>query len=327
MESDLVDILIATYNSNEKYLREQIDSILNQTYKNIKIYISDDASPKKDILTVLEEYQRKDNRVIVFKQKENLGFNKNFEFLLNQSTAEYIMFCDHDDIWYDDKVEKSLLKLKEKKVSMVYANSRQIDEFGATLHNDYFKFKNVPLVKGKNKLAISRCVGLGCSQIITKDVKNKMIPFKESTIAHDWLAAFIANENNGIDYIYEPLFDYRLHSNNVFGGRNLNQNLNRWKKENGKTYASFKKYRQEVIDRGYLSGAKMCYDYSEKEKDKEFTTKLIEYLENIKKSNIINIHIITYFKLLGGKNLLKKIIKEIAIFHFPLISFLIYKIV
>ena len=83
-------------------------------------------------------------------------------------------------------------------------------------------------------MAISRCVGIGCSQIITKSVKDKMIPFKKNFIAHDWLAAFIANEGKGISYIEEPLFDYRLHSTNVFGGRSLSQNLNRWKQENGK---------------------------------------------------------------------------------------------
>ena len=326
MNEEIVDILLATYNSNEKYLKQQIESILNQTYKNIHIYISDDASPNKNIINILKDYKSKDNRITVFEQKENLGFNKNFEFLLKHSTAEYIMFCDHDDIWYEDKVEKSLLKIKESNASMVYVNARQIDEYGATLHNDYFKYKNMPIIIGKNKLAISRCVGLGCSQIITKEIKEKMLPFKESTIAHDWLAAFLANETNGIDHIYEPLLDYRLHSNNVFGGRNLNQNLNRWKEEQGKTYKSFKKYRQEVIDRGYLKGAQMCNEYAEKEDSKEFTQKLIQYLEKVKKTKIINIHIIAYFKFYGGKNLLKKMIKELVIFHFPILSFIIYKI-
>ena len=83
------------------------------------------------------------------------------------------MFSDHDDIWNKDKVEKSLRKLKEKDVDMVYCNCRQVDEDGIVLHDDYFKYKNVPLVDGKSKLTISRCVGIGCSQIITKSVKIK----------------------------------------------------------------------------------------------------------------------------------------------------------
>lgn len=153
-----------------------------------------------------------------------------------------------------------------------------------------------------------------------------MLPMKESFIAHDWLAAFIANECKGIDYIYDPLFDYRLHGSNVFGGRNLNQNLNRWKEKNGQDYASYRKYREEAIQIAYLGGAQMCKDYAEIEEDKKFIEKLIKYYEKIKNTKIINLNLITYFRLLGGKNLFKKMCKEIIIFHFPIIGFLIYKI-
>ena len=235
----LVDILVTTYNTNEKYLRKQIESILRQTYKNINIYISDDHSTDNNIGTILKKYAESDERIKLYIQPKNLGYNKNFEFLLKESKANYIMFSDHDDVWNKDKVEKSLKELKQANVDMVYCNCRQIDENGIVLHDDYFKYKNVPLIKGKDKLAISRCVGIGCSQIITKYVRDKMIPFKESVIAHDWLAAFIANEGKGISYIKEPLFDYRLHGTNVFGGRSLSQNISRWKNNNGNLYNVF----------------------------------------------------------------------------------------
>ncbi len=76
-------------------------------------------------------------------------------------------------------------------------------------------------------------------------------------MAHDWLIGFIANEGKGISYIKEPLFGYRLHQSNVFGGRSLKQNLYLWKKKNGKHNESYSKYRQEkVIDKAYLDGAK-----------------------------------------------------------------------
>ena len=209
---------------------------------------------------------------------------------------------------------------------MVYCNSTQIDENDKILHGNYFKYKNVPLIDGKSKLAISRCIGIGCSQLITKQVKDKMIPFTESVIAHDWLAAFIANENNGITYIEEPLFDYRLHTNNVFGGRNLNQNLSIWKKQHGNTYEAYLKYRKEkVIDKAYLDGAKMCKEYCTDKKNKEFINKLIDYYKNLEKSKYINFHVIKYFKFLSGKNLLKKMIKEIMIFHFPILGYVMYK--
>ena len=320
----LVDILLPTYNTREKYLKKQLDSLLNQTYTNIKIYISDDASTNNNLLEILNEYKDKDNRIVLFKQKQNLGYNKNFEFLMNQSTADYIMFCDHDDIWHDDKVEKSLKKIQESNCSLVYSNCRQIDENGKLIKNNYFKTKNIPLIQGKSKLAISRYAGLGCSQIITKEVKERMIPFKPEVMAHDWLAGFIANEQNGINYIYEELFDYRLHTSNVFGGRSLNQNLNNWKEQYGNTYKSFKEYRKDAINKAYLNGAKMCLEYAKKE-EKVFLTNLISYYEKVLNTKIINIHLIKYFKYLGGKNLAKKMCKEIVLFHFPLLAYIVFK--
>ena len=319
---ELVDILVTTYNTKEKYLRKQIESILRQTHKNIQIYISDDKSSDEKIAKIIEEYAQKDNRIKLYIQPQNLGYNKNFEFLLQQSTADYIMFSDHDDIWGKEKVEKSLKKIKEDKVDMVYCNCRQVDEEGIVLEDDYFKYKNVPLIYGKDKLAISRCVGIGCSQIITKAVKEKMIPFKKDVIAHDWLAAFIANEGKGISYLEEPLFDYRLHNSNVFGGRSLSQNIARWKQENGGGYKSFLKYREDVITRAYLNGIKMCKEYVNNKQNEMFIKKCEEYYATILHFKKVYINVRTYFKVLAGKNQFKTMIREIVLFHFPIIAYL-----
>ena len=319
---DLVDILVTTYNTNEKYLKKQIDSILRQTHKNIKIYISDDNSSDKKVAEILKEYEQKDNRIKLYIQPKNLGYNKNFEFLLQQSTANYIMFSDHDDVWGKEKVEKSLNKIKEENVDMVYCNCRQVDEDGIVIQDDYFKYKNVPLIKGKSKLAISRCVGIGCSQIITKSVKDKMIPFKKDVIAHDWLAAFIANEGKGMCYIEEPLFDYRLHGSNVFGGRSLDQNLNRWKQEHGNSYKSFLEYRKDAIDRAYLGGIKMCKQYVSIKQDEQFIDEAERYYDGILKSSKINWNLKGFFKILAGKNQAKKMVRECVLFHFPVLGYL-----
>ena len=321
---ETVDILLATYNTNHKYLKQQIDSILNQTHKNIHLIISDDNSTDTEVKKILEDYSKKDQRIELYLQTQNLGYIKNFEFLLNKSNADYICFSDHDDIWYPEKVEKSLKKLQDQNVDLVYCNCKQIDENGKILHENYFKYKNMPLVKGKNQvLGISRYLGIGCSQMFTKEVKEKMLPFTDKVMAHDWLASFIANENKGVDYIEEPMFEYRLHRSNVFGGRSLEQNLARWKEKNGNSYESYLKYRKEkVIDKAYLDGAKMCLDYCKNEKNKKLLKNMIIYYEKIEKSKYINLHLKTYFKYLSGKNLAKKMIKEIVIFHFPILGFI-----
>ena len=320
-----VDILLTTYNTETEYLKQQIESILNQTYQNFRLLISDDASTQKEVKAMLEEYENKDKRITLYQQEKNLGYNKNFEFLLKQANAKYIMFSDHDDVWYPQKIEKSLQKIKKEGVDLVYCNAHQINEKGETIQTNYFQYKNVPLVQGKDKLAISRCVGIGCSQIITDNIKDKMLPFKDEVIAHDWLAAFLANEGKGIAYIEEPLFGYRLHTNNVFGGRSLAQNLSQWKKENGTSYQSYLKYRKEkVIDKAYLEGAKMCLAYVTNQENEAFLKKLIKYYKSLEKSKYVNIHIFQYFRFLAGKNLAKKMMKESIIFHLPILGYLIY---
>ena len=322
-----VDILLATYNTNHKYLKQQIDSILNQTHTNIHLIISDDNSKDEEVKQILEQYSQKDKRVELYLQTQNLGYVKNFEFLLNKSNADYICFSDHDDIWYPEKVEKSLKKLQEQDVDLVYCNCKQIDENGKTLHEDYFRYKNMPLVRGKNQvLGISRYLGIGCSQMFTKAVKEKMLPFTDKVMAHDWLASFIANENKGVDYIEEPMFEYRLHIGNVFGGRSLEQNLARWKEQNGNTYESYLRYRTEkVIDKAYLNGVEMCLEYSKTEKTKKIIENMITYYQKLEKTRYINLHFGAYFKYLSGKNLAKKMIKEIVIFHFPILGYIRFR--
>ena len=168
-----VDILLTTYNTNIKYLKLQLDSILNQTYKNFTLIISDDCSTKQEVKEVLQEYAKKDDRIKLYFQPQNLGYTKNFEFVLAQSTADYIAFSDHDDIWYLNKIEESLKTLKEKNVDLVYCDANQIDEKGNILHESYLRYKNMPIINEKNNskkkiLAFSRHKAIGCSQIFTK---------------------------------------------------------------------------------------------------------------------------------------------------------------
>ena len=223
-----VDILLTTYNTKIEYLKMQIDSILQQTYKNFTLIISDDCSTNEEVREILEEYEQKDNRIQLYFQPQNLGYTKNFEFVLTKSTAGYIAFSDHDDIWYPNKIEESLKILKEKNVDLVYCDAKQIDENGKILHESYLRYKNMPILNEKYKkdiLPFSRHIAIGCSQLLTKQVRNLMIPFSKNTIAHDWHSLYIANKLKGVYCIDKPLFEYRLHGNNAFGGRNFKQNI------------------------------------------------------------------------------------------------------
>lgn len=326
---DKVDILLTTYNTKIEYLKKQIESILNQTHKNFELIISDDCSPNKEVRKVLEEYEQKDERIKLYFQETNLGCTKSFEFLLKQSTAEYIVFSDHDDIWYPNKIEESLKLLKEKNVSLVYCDANQIGENDEILNKSYLRYKNMPIVEGKNFiLPFSRHIAIGCSQMITKEVKEKMLPFTENTFAHDWHSTYIAANINGICCIDKPLFGYRIHESNIFGGRSFKQNMKIWKNENGNSYKAYLKYRHKVITETYLAGALMCRDYSSKidNRLKEKEDEVVKYYEKSQKSKIVYLELHKYFRFLNFKGLRKRALKEIMILHFPLLSYIIYAI-
>lgn len=323
-----IDVLMATYNTSINYLRLQINSILNQTYKNIKLIISDDCSTKKEVLEILKEYEKKDSRIKLYFQDKNLGYTKNFEFLLQKSSANYISFSDHDDIWYSNKLEESIKVLKEKDVDLIYCDAKQIDENGKVLHNSYLKYKNLPIINdmcNKEILAVSRHFAIGCSQLFTKKVKELLLPYTENTMAHDWNSVYIASRLKGVFCIDKPLFEYRIHSNNAFGGRNIKQNMEIWKERNGSNYNSYLKYRHKVITQTYLAGALMCKSYSDRLNNKsEMEDKIIKYYEQSQKAKIIYWPIYKYFKYLYFKGIGKRKYKEIMILHFPLISYFIF---
>ena len=99
-----IDILMATYNG-EKYLKEQIESILNQTYKSIRLVISDDCS--KDRTKEILKQNEHDNRIEVHYHDKNQGYIKNFEYLIKQVKNNIYMLSDQDDVWLTDIVKKS----------------------------------------------------------------------------------------------------------------------------------------------------------------------------------------------------------------------------
>ena len=327
-----VDILLTTYNSNPVFLKKQIDSILNQSYKNIKLIISDDCSTNKEVREMLDNYTKQDNRIELYYQEKNIGCTKGFEFLLNKSTADFVAFADHDDIWYENKIEECVKVLKEKDVSLVYCDANQIDENDKVLHESYLRYKNMPILNGKYKkiLPFSRHIAIGCSQLFTKEVRDLMIPFSEKTYAHDWHNVYIASHLKGVYCIDKPLFGYRIHEGNIFGGRSFKQNIKLWKEKEGSSFKSYIKYRNRAITDIYLAGVLMCKDFNDKVHDKEEyelqqENQVIKYFEKAQKTRFCNFAIHNYFRFLAFKGIKKRKYKEIMLLHFPVLSFIVFK--
>ena len=134
-----IDILLATYNG-QKYLNEQLDSILNQTYNNFRLIISDDAS-SDDTKKILEEYKKKDSRIEVYYHEENLGYVKNFEFLLSKVENEFYALADQDDIWLQNKIENAVKSLNENNADLYFCDLLLINDEGKEIGNSFWKEK------------------------------------------------------------------------------------------------------------------------------------------------------------------------------------------
>ena len=133
-----IDVLLASYNG-EKYIEAQISSILNQTYKNIKLIISDDCSTD-GTKKILKEYAQKDDRIELYLQEKNLGVVKNIEFLLKKVSSNLYMLSDQDDVWLPEKIEKSAKLLKENDADLVFGDLKIVDKDLNTIKDSFAKY-------------------------------------------------------------------------------------------------------------------------------------------------------------------------------------------
>ena len=216
-----IDILLATYNG-EKYLKEQIESILNQTYKNIHLIISDDCS-KDETRKILKEYE-KDERVEVHLQTKNLGYIQNFEYLLKQVKNDVYMLSDQDDIWLPEKVEKSIQVLKENNADMVFGDLEVVDQDLKTIYPSFgdFMLLNRKIKKEINSYKLNylyNCV-TGCTIISKKKFINDILPIPHESkyVVHDhWMALMVSLNKGKMVYMPEKYIKYRQHGNNQIG--------------------------------------------------------------------------------------------------------------
>ena len=217
-----IDILLATYNG-EKYLKEQIDSILNQTYKNINLIISDDAS-KDGTREILKQYEEKDSRIKVFYQEKNLGYVKNFEFLLKQVKSDVFMLSDQDDVWLPEKVEKTYEKLENENADLAFGDLEVVDQELNTMYpsfNDFMKLsRKIKKYINSYKLNYLYCCITGCTLMLKSKWIPKILPIPEDSkrLIHDhWIGIMVGVNGGKSVYVPEKYIKYRQHGDNQVG--------------------------------------------------------------------------------------------------------------
>lgn len=226
-----IDVLLATYNG-EKYLKEQIDSILNQTYQNIQLIISDDCS-KDNTRKILKEYEEKDSRVKVYYQDENIGCIKNFEFLLKQVKNEIYMLSDQDDVWMPEKIEKTYEQLENEKADLAFSDLEVVDSKLETIYpsfNDFMKLsRKIRRHINTNQLNyLYNCV-TGCTIMARKKWIDKILPLPVNSkyVLHDhWIGLMISLKGK-LAYLPEKYIKYRQHEDNEVGTDKISHQFKR----------------------------------------------------------------------------------------------------
>ena len=216
-----IDVLLPTYNG-EKYLREQIDSILNQTHQNINLIIADDRS-KDSTINILKEYEKKDDRIRVFVHEKNQGVVKNIEFLLKLVECDYYMLADQDDVWLPEKIEKSLKKLKETNSDLIFGDLEVVDKDLKTIYTSFNDFmllsrKIDKYINDYRLNYIYNCV-TGCTVLAKKETIKNIIPIpkKSKYLIHDHWIGLMASIYGKVAYMPEKYIKYRQHGNNQVG--------------------------------------------------------------------------------------------------------------
>lgn len=215
---DKITILMATYNG-ERFLSEQLDSIIAQTYTNWELWIRDDYS-SDNTLNIIKEYCIKDNRIKYYKDDlKNIGCVLNFGKLLEKVPYDnYVMFCDQDDVWLPFKVEITLTKMKEQKhISekpiLIYSPLQKVDN---NLVKIQVKKYDLPKEITINKI-ISQNFIYGCTMMINKKLIELVNPISDKAENHDYWIALIAAYSGVIASVDEATILYRQHENNVSG--------------------------------------------------------------------------------------------------------------
>lgn len=215
----MISVCVATHNA-ERYILEQLRSILIQLSEDDEVIVSDDGSEDATI-SLIESLQ--DNRIHILRYEQKCNYNKrklpsyyyataNFHNALEAANGDIIFLSDQDDKWRSDKVEISLSYLQ--KYDIVCSNFSVIDGEGEMIQKEFWekgRFSQMNLFKHLNYLPFR-----GCCLAFKKEVLENAMPFPRYLFLHDcWIGLNAVLSHYNYKFIDEPLLFYRRHGNNV----------------------------------------------------------------------------------------------------------------
>jgi len=228
IKSMKISVCMATYNG-EKYIKEQLDSIIPQLTDQDEIIISDDGSTDKTC-DIIESYS--DPRIKLVKNLEKSAskirryktyvVTRNFENSLQFATGDYIFLADQDDIWEDTKVSH-LCSLLSDDLDLIVHDARVVDENGDIISSSYFQILHSQKGFVKN---IAKNSYLGCCMVFNKKTLCAALPFPKALVAHDMWIGLIGEKIGKVLFLDKKLIQYRRHSSTATtSGKKSHQKL------------------------------------------------------------------------------------------------------
>ena len=220
----MISVCMATYNG-QKYLREQVDSILSQLGEEDELVVSDDGSADETI-SILYSYGDRRIKIYHHVRKNKQGGTKanmqlvaeNLQFGLQQCQGDYIFLSDQDDVWLPGKVMKCMAVLREH--TLVNHDCKVVDENLNVLYPSYFDLVHTKEGFVHNFVKFGY---LGCCMAFRRDVLEYVLPF-DSEIAHDAWICYLVGLLDDSQCIAEPLLLYRRHGKNTSGASQKSPN-------------------------------------------------------------------------------------------------------
>jgi glycosyltransferase involved in cell wall biosynthesis len=238
-----VSVILCTYNG-EKYLRQQVESILKQSYKNFELIISDDLSTD-NTRTLLTQLQKEDQRIRLHFNAMNFGYNQNFARAFALASGEYIAVSDQDDIWKPEKLSELMPLFNSPDVMLVHAQSVRFS--GEPPEIEHYTARK-PLEGNDVKQALFFNTIAGHNMVFRKSLLQSAAPFPPD-VFYDWWLAIHALLKGRIGTTTKVLGFHRSHESNVTLGK---KNEGRQTEEK-----AFERLRTltELINRKLLVGA------------------------------------------------------------------------
>lgn len=221
----MIQVLLATYNG-EAFLAEQLDSLLAQSGVSFTVLARDDGSTDAT-LGILQRYaQRFPDQIVVVEKPGRLGAAGSFDWLLSQSSAPYIAFCDQDDVWMPNKLHILLARMLAFEAGLgkgtpilVHSDLAVVSRDLQRIHPSFWGYSGLDAKRhGLAQLLISNTV-TGCAVLANRALVERARPIPQEAVMHDHWFALVAAALGHVEPVFEPLVAYRQHDCNAVGAR------------------------------------------------------------------------------------------------------------